>query len=146
LSARVLALVGDVVTTPTDRARTGGGANAGDPVFLAMPYRVLVSTPEYLSYVDGYVAPQFQGWMEAGVLAGYDIEVSRLPASRAWAATILLRYRDDVALAQRAETTAKVRARLAANPAWKAISDDKKAVRVEGVAAIADQIAAGGVD
>jgi hypothetical protein len=146
LTPEALALVREVATTPADEVRAGAGPPAAEPVFLAIPYQALVPIPDYVRYLDGYTVPQFDGWIREGVLAGYQIELSRFPADRAWAATILLRYRDDAALAKRAETTAKVRARLAHDPAWKAISDDKKSVRTEKVAAVADQIAAGGVD
>jgi hypothetical protein len=145
LPADVLAAASQIVTTPADRVRSAGGPReTANPVFLAIPYQALVSTPDYLKYLDGYTLPQFQGWMSEGVLDGYDIELSRYPADRPWLAMILLRYRDDAALSRRDETTAKVRARLAQDPAWKAISDNKKAVRVEKTAAVAEQLAAAG--
>jgi hypothetical protein len=141
----VLAAASQIVTTPADRVRSAGGPReTANPVFLAIPYQALVSTPDYLKYLDGYTLPQFQGWMSEGVLDGYDIELSRYPADRPWLAMILLRYRDDAALSRRDETTAKVRARLAQDPAWKAISDNKQAVRVEKTAAVAEQLAAAG--
>jgi hypothetical protein len=146
LTPQALERVSQVVTTPAEDVRHAeASAGAVAPTFLAVPYTALVSTPEYLKYLEGYTLPQFDGWMGEGVLDGYDIELSRYPADRPWLALILLRYRDDAALARRDATTAKVRARLANQPAWKAISDNKKAVRSEKVAAVADQLAAGGV-
>lgn len=145
LTAKALERVAQVVTTPAeDVRRAGRSPGAAAPSFLVVPYTALVSTPDYLKYLDGYTLPQFDGWMGEGVLDGYDIELSKYPADRPWLSLILLRYRDDAALALRDETTAKVRTRLANDPAWKAISDNKKAVRSEKVAAVADQLAAGG--
>lgn len=147
LPPRALSLVREVSTTPADEVRAESSSSpAGDPVFLAVPYQALAPIPEYLKYLDGYTTPQFRGWIQQGVLAGYEIELSRFPADRPWAATILLRYRDDAALAKRDVTTARARARLAEDPVWKAISDNKKAMRSEKTAAVADQLAAAGAD
>jgi hypothetical protein len=147
ITPRALERVTQVVTTPAEQVRHAARSPGGPaPSFLVVPYAALVPTPDYLKYLDGYTLPQFEGWMGEGVLDGYDIELSRYPADRPWLSLILLRYHDDAALAQRDATTAKVRARLADDPAWKAISDTKKAVRTEKVAAVADQLAAGGVD
>jgi len=145
LPADVLVAASQIVITPTDQVRSARGPReTANPVFLAIPYQALVSTPDYLKYLDDYTLPQFQGWMSEGVLDGYDIELSRYPADRPWLSMILLRYRDDAALARRDETIAKVRARLAQDPAWKAISDNKKAMRVEKVAAVAEQLTSAG--
>ncbi|MDB5451293.1 MAG: hypothetical protein JWQ52_2421 [Phenylobacterium sp.] len=143
LAATALGLTDQVVSTPADSARSGGEPHeTAEPAFLVIPYQASVSTPEYLKYLDGYTVPQFDGWVTEHVLNGYEIEISRFPADRPWVSLILLRYRDDAALARRDETTAKVRARLAGDPAWKAISDNKKSVRTEKIAAVADQLAA----
>jgi hypothetical protein len=142
LAPKTLALVQSIDTTPIDYARGGGGDRAYDPAILVIPYVALVTPTEYLRYLDGYTIPQFNGWIAEGVLDGYDVMTSKFPAGRDWNALIVLRYRNDAALGRRDEIVAKVRARLALDPAWKAISDDKKAVRTEKVLAVADQIAA----
>lgn len=145
LTSGELAHVSQVVTTPADAVRSDIRSPAGPhPVFLVAPYQALVPIPEYLGYLDGYTLPQFEGWMSEGVLDGFDIALSQYPADRPWSSLILLRYRDDAALARRDEITAKVRAKLAGDPAWKAISDGKKTMRVEKAAAVADQLAEGG--
>ncbi len=141
LNARAMGLVTAVETVPVNDVRNDGTSAANDPAVLVIPYRALVSAPDYLRYLDGYTIPQFQGWISEGVLADYHIMTSTYPAGRDWNALIVLRYKDDAALARRDEVVTKVRASLAQNPAWKAISDDKKAVRSEGAVAIADQIA-----
>lgn len=143
LAAPALALVQSIETTPASLVRSeAGGAAATDPAVLVIPYQALVPPGEYLQYLDGYTIPQFRGWIREGVLQSFDIVTSRYPAGRAWNAMIMLRYRDDAALAKRDVVVARVRAQLAADPAWKAISDNKKAIRNERVLAIADQIAA----
>ena len=140
LNARAMALVTTVETVPTSDVRNEGNIAASDPAVLVIPYRSLVSAPDYLHYLDGYTIPQFKGWIGEGVLADYHIMTSTYPAGRDWNALIVLRYKDDASLARREEIVTKVRARLALDPAWKAISDDKKAIRTEGIVAIADQI------
>lgn len=142
LEARALAFVQTIETTPATRVRADAGGTAVDPAVLIIPYQSLVPAGEYLQYLDGYTLPQFHGWMQEGVLQSYDVVTSLYPAGRAWNAMIILRYRDDAALAQRDAVVAKVRARLMLDPAWKAISDNKKTIRTERVLAIADQIAA----
>ncbi len=142
LSPAVLRLVTHIVETPTEGVRRGGkrGAAADAPT-LVIPYQVVVPSPQYLSYLDTYVVPQFDGWIAEGVLDSYEIQLSRFPAGRPWASMILLRYHDDAALERRDETTALVRRRLAENPQWKAASDSKATVRNEMVLAVADQLA-----
>jgi hypothetical protein len=53
---------------------------------------------------------------------------------------VILAYKDEDALAKRNAIVAKVRARLAANPVWKAISESKKSVREEKQVVIAEQL------
>jgi hypothetical protein len=141
LNPDALGLVASIETTVSDSAR-GGGKSGGDPSILVIPYVSLVPSAEYLRYLDGYTIPQFDGWISEHVLDGYEILTSRFPADRKWNALIILRYHDDAALARRDEVVATVRARLALDPAWKAISDNKKAMRTEKALAVADQIAA----
>ncbi|MDH7974451.1 hypothetical protein QH494_19860 [Sphingomonas sp. AR_OL41] len=141
LDTAALALVTSIETTPAMRVRNDTAGAAQNPVMLVIPYQALVPPGEYLGYLDGYTIPQFRGWMEEGVLQSYDILTSAYPAGRAWNAMIMLNYRDDAALARRDTVVSRVRARLALDPAWKAISDNKKAIRSERVLAIADQIA-----
>lgn len=144
LSAAALALTTAVETTPGDWLRQGGAlANnqskeQPSPTFLAVPYQYLVPLNEYVDYLDGYVIPQMQGWIDEKVLSRYSIFLARYPAGRSWQSLLLLEYRDDAALGARDATTAKVRSRLKENPQWKAISDAKKNVRSEKPAVIAD--------
>jgi hypothetical protein len=142
LSPAALHFVTQLVETPTEGVRRGGTRRGtSDAPTLVIPYQVLVPSPQYLTYVDTYVLPQFDGWIAEGVLDSYEIQMSRFPAGRPWASLILLRYRDDAALERRDETTALVRRRLAQNPQWKAASDSKTAIRSEMVLGVADRLA-----
>lgn len=112
----------------------------GDPalVYLVVPYDYHVSTDDYLRYVEGYVLPQANAWIDEGALTSYDFYVGRYAAGRTWASLLVLGYKGDVGLAARDRTTAKVRARLVADPAWKAYSDTKQSIRTEKQPVVAD--------
>ena len=147
LSPRALALTSAIETTPGDLMREGekdssvGGPGGASGPYLVIPYEYLVPVNEYLAYLDGYVVPQMDGWMEEGVLSRYGVFLARYPAGRPWQSMLILEYKDGPALGARDATTAKVRARLKDNPKWKAISDAKKNVRNEKPPLIADAIA-----
>ena len=143
LAAGALRLLERVETAQVDLFRAGGEAGA-DPhrqAWLVIPYDYLVPVADYRRYLEGYVFPQTQGWIEAGVLQDWAMYLTRYPASRPWTALLVLGYVDDAALEQRPAVTAQVRERLAADPAWKAIADNKQAVREEGRVVAADLVA-----
>ncbi|MGE5616796.1 MAG: hypothetical protein ACM3X5_07765 [Bacillota bacterium] len=141
VTQKTLALVSSIEEVPGD-IRREGGASSAQGVQMVIPYELSVSSEEYLSYLDGYVVPQMDGWREEGVLARYGVFLAAYPAGRPWQSMLILEYKDDAALGRRDATTAKVRARLKDNPTWKAISDAKKTVRAEKAPAIADAILA----
>lgn len=141
LSPRALALTSAIHSTPVETPRSAGTADAAaQSVFVVIPYTTLVPAPDYLKYADGYVLPQFEGWMHEGVLVHYDLYTSGFPAGRPWSALIVLEYKNDEALAARNAVVAKVRARLSSNPEWKTISDSKTRVREEKQVVVAEQI------
>jgi hypothetical protein len=143
LSPKALSLATSIDTAPADLMRQNGTAQSGgNSVFVVIPYEYVVPVDEYIAYLDGYVLPQADGWMEEGVLASYGIYLARYPAGRPWQSLLVLEYKSDQALGARDAAVAKVRARLKENPKWKAISDSKKNVRVEKSPVIADSIAA----
>ncbi len=143
LPPRVLALTSAIETVPVTLARHGDAErSAADPVYLVIPYGVEVPTKEYVAYLDDYVLPQLAGWSEEGVLDGYAVYLPKFPAGRSWQSLLVLEYRGDEGLAARDAVVAKVRARLAAtNARWKAVSDNKKNVRVERALVLADPLA-----
>ena len=142
LFPEALALTDAIETVPADAMREGSSAEASrDPVYLVIPYEVLVPTAEYLSYLDGYVIPQLEGWKNEGVLSAYRVYLPRYGAGRPWASLLMLEYRNEQALGAREAVVAKVRERLKENREWKAISDNKKKMREEKQLVIADPIA-----
>ncbi len=141
LTRKALGLVRAIHSAPVALARSNSAAESpANPVFLVIPYLTLVSMSDYLKFADGYVIPQFDGWIGEAVLSDYELWVSSFPAGRPWSAMVILQYRDEEALARRNAVVAKVRARLKEVPEWKAISDSKKSVRDEKLVVIADQI------
>jgi hypothetical protein len=143
LGARALALTASIQTAPADLVRSKRKeASSASSVFVVIPYETMISAPEYLKYADGYVLPQFDGWMKEGVLARYGIYIDRYPAGRPWATMVILEYRNDAALGAREAVVAKVRAGLKDYPEWKAISDAKQNIRKEMQLLIADPLGA----
>jgi len=109
--------------------------------YLLTFYEVLADTPKYKNYSAGYTLPQLRGWMEAGVLSGYDLYLNQAPLGKPWDAMLVLEYADLAALARRDEVKTDVRARLAAtDPKWLEWSKDKSAIRREFSIVIADAI------
>lgn len=139
LSPKALALTSAIDTVPGDFLRSGG-KDSPHGVFLVIPYESEMSAREYAAYLDSYVLPQLDGWMKERVLARYGAFVARYPAGRPWQALLVFEYEDESALGARDATTAKVRAQLAGNAQWKAISDSKKNVRHEESPVVADPI------
>jgi hypothetical protein len=144
LTEDALRLTTAINTTPSDLLRTNSRPekDGKPPVYLIVPYDYLVSLAEYLKYVDGYVLPQLDGWMGAGILSRYGLYLSRYAAGRPWSALLVFEYADEEALGSRDVVMASVRAQLKNNPAWKAISDNKQSVRSEKQPVVADQLTA----
>jgi hypothetical protein len=110
-----------------------------DSQFLVLEYDVLAEMPKYVSYVHGYVAPQFEHWAKAGALSSYSCFVNQNPAGAPWSSFIVLEYKDLDALASREIVKNKARAELAtSDPVWKRWSEDKTAIRKEkaGISAL----------
>jgi hypothetical protein len=142
---KAVKLTRDIDTVPVDLVREGGDshpARGPKPVTLVVPYEYLVAVNDYLKYLDGYTIPQIDGWIGEGVLTHYAIYLSRYPAGRPWNAMLVLDYAGDDGLARRDATVAKVRAKLKDVPEWKAWADDKKNIRAEKQALVADDIEA----
>ena len=142
LPPAALAKVSAIVTTPSDLLRSRGTAqhSADRPVYVILPYDYTVSTKEYISYLDNYVAPQYDGWLDEGVMSQYELYLARYGSARFWSALFILKYSSDEALGSRDRVLEKVRARLRNIPAWKAISDSKQNVRVGRQYVIADEL------
>lgn len=142
LDPRALRLISQIESAPANLVRESPGAKADakPPVYLVVPYDYVVSTDDYLTYVDGYVLPQMEGWRGEGVLASYGVYLARYYPARPWSSMLLLAYRGDEGLARRDAAVKAVRARLAASPEWKKFADNKATVRVEKLAVVADEL------
>ncbi len=108
--------------------------------FLVVPYQMEVGKGEYKKYVEGYVKPQMDGWVEQKVLAGWSMYLNQHTAGGPWDSLLLLEYAGTAGLAQRELVKDGVRRRLAQDPAWKAFSDGKQNVRSEGQVVIAEPL------
>jgi hypothetical protein len=143
LDGRVLGLTTSIQTAPVDLFRNAEAQRPrGHSAFAVIPYEYLVSLGDYEKYVDAYLIPQTQGWIDEQALQSYAMYLARYPAGRTWGALLVLEYTDDAALAQRPAVTKKVRERLANIPTWKAISESKQSIRTEGRLVVADQVSA----
>jgi hypothetical protein len=143
LSQDGVRLVTSAQTAQMDRIFHGGSpspAGRKESVFMVIPYEFYVPAPEYTQYMEGYGVPQFQGWLQEGVLASYDVYQNRYSASKPWGSLIVFEYRDAEALGKREAVMAKVRANLQSNPTWKAISENKHKIREEREAFIAQEL------
>jgi hypothetical protein len=143
LSRETLELVTSAVTTPLDGIRHAASAipaERGRSVFFIIPYDYLVSTDEYVKYLDTYVIPQVTGWLSENVLAAYTIYLGRYSTSRTWSSIFVLEYRDHNSFGLREATVAKVREKLKSDPSWLAASQSKQKIRVEKQTVIAEEL------
>jgi hypothetical protein len=132
--AQAVAVVDASATADIVKEATGVPSTK-DSQFLVLEYDVTAEMPKYVSYVQGYVAPQFEGWVKAGVLASYACYVNQNPAGAPWSSLIVLEYKNLKSLAARDVVKNRTRAELAASdPVWKKWSDDKSAIRKEKAA------------
>src|SRR5712664_3088429 len=144
LTEEGLALASPVNTYSMDLVWHGSSNSPvprGKTVFFLIPYDYYPHTvEEYVKYVNAYVIPQIDGWMQAGILANYGIYLNRYPTSRPWKVLFVLEYKDTLSFGARERTMAQVRAALKENPEWKSLSDTKLSMRVEKEAVVADEL------
>lgn len=143
LPAEALKLVTSAITYSLDSVRTAASKEpptSGQSVYFIIPYDYLVPTDDYVSYLDMYVIPQVNGWIDENVLARYTIYISRYSTSRPWGCLFVLEYRDHQAFGQREATVTKVREKLKSNPAWVKASQNKQKVRIEKQTMIAEEL------
>lgn len=135
LPEKALSLASVESSATTDIVKfDSAAATTKDSQFLIVEYDVLSDMPKYVSYVKGYVIPQFDHWMKAGTLSGYSSFVNQNPAGAPWGSFIVLEYKNLETLSSREIVKAKARAELAvSDPVWKKWSDDKSAIRKEKI-------------
>jgi hypothetical protein len=111
-------------------------------IFYVIPYTYLTSVGEYRSYVDGYVVPQIEGWLKAGVLSRYRIYLNRYPVGdpEPWDALFVYEYRSLEDFGRRDEALAATRQVLRSDPKWVKLSTGKSGLRTESENTIAEAL------
>ena len=139
--------LGRPVQTVLADAGWGGGSNSADAqaqnsVYYVIPY-TYQNAGEYTDYVAGYGVPQYEGWLKAGLLSGYEVLMNRHPVGDPdpWDALLILRYRDQNSFGRRQHILEEVRKGLRQQPAWLAWHERKANIRSEAENSIADLIA-----
>jgi hypothetical protein len=146
LSPEGLKLAKPVSEYSADLVWESGAADASPVdghVFYVIPYTYLGSKAQYEAYVSGYVIPQLQGWIKAGVLSRYRIYLNRYPVGdpEPWDALFVYEYRSLETFGRRDETIAAVRSGLRVDPAWEKLSETKSTLRTEAENTIAEPLA-----
>jgi hypothetical protein len=103
-------------------------------VYVYIPYHFMekgTTKPEYKKYFETYVKPQNDGWLAANVLSWWGVYLNQHNTGAPWDSLFLYEYSNTLGLARRDLIKAEVRAKLQSNPVWKAVSDNKKDVRIE---------------
>lgn len=145
LDARGLKLAKPVAEYSADLIWQGDAPDPGSAdghVFYVIPYTYLTSVGQYESYVDGYVIPQLQGWIKAGVLSRYRIYLNRYPVGdpEPWDALFVYEYRSLEDFGRRNEALAAVRQTLRSDPNWTKLSATKSGLRTESENTIAESL------
>jgi hypothetical protein len=143
LPSEALKLIRSAITYSLDGIRHGASPQPpapGKSVYFIIPYDYLIPTDDYVKYVDSYVIPQVNGWVDENVLASYSIYISRYSTERPWGSLFVLEYRDHEAFGKREATVMKVRLKLRNNSAWVAASENKQKIRVEKQTIIAEEL------
>jgi hypothetical protein len=136
-----LALAEPVTTEAVDLGWSKGDRPFNDgEVFYIIPYEYR-DAAEYRDFVNGYVVPQFDGWMREGALDGYQLYMNRYSVGPPSDSLFIQRYRDFAAFGQRQQILDKVRVSLRDNQTWQDWHKRKAGIRTESENSIADLIA-----
>ena len=83
MEGAALKLTRSIQTAPVDLFRSAAAPRPrGHSVFAVIPYDYLVSLSDYEKYIDAYVIPQTQGWIDEQALQSYSFYLARYPAAR----------------------------------------------------------------
>ncbi len=139
LSAKGLTLARPVDTYAADLTWQGTASQAAgdDPVYYVIPYEYR-SAAEYRKYIEFYVLPQVNGWMQDGALSSYRIYMNRYPVGKPWDSLFVFQYRDLDSFGRRDQVLAKVREGLKADPVWQKLNETKQGIRSESENTIAE--------
>lgn len=146
LSAEALALCGPDYSYLADLSSDGASPtrDLARAVYLYITYHFEkgVGRVEYKKYFEAYVKPQNDGWLAENVLSAWALYLNQHSAGAPWDALLLYEYAGSAGLARRENVKSGVRARLAKDPAWKAVSDSKESYRIEDQVVVMDPILA----
>lgn len=120
-------------------SRRSTAADPAQPVYFVIPYEYR-SEAEYERYAQTYVLPQFDGWVDAEILNGYEVLLNRHPTGKPWDVLLVLEYRDIASFGQRDDVKWELRGGLAERPDWKLVSDIKQEFRTELETVIAEPV------
>ncbi|MFC3053289.1 hypothetical protein [Kordiimonas pumila] len=133
LSPEGLALGHPVLTSAADLAWEEGDNTTvknDTSVYYVIPYSYN-NAAEYIDYAAAYVIPQYRGWLEEGLLKGYELLLNRHPVGKPWDALVILRYSDIEAFGKRQHVLEKVREGLRQKPKWVSYHARKGDIRSE---------------
>jgi hypothetical protein len=111
-------------------------------VYLWIPYHLEkgISKGVYKKYFEGYVKPQNDGWLADGALSWWGVYFNQHNTGNPWDMVFLYEYSDLTGLARRDNVKESNRLRLANDPDWKKLSDNKQSYRWEDQVIIMDVI------
>jgi hypothetical protein len=144
LSASALALCSPISSYLTDLKYTGTSAkrDLSKAVYLWIPYHLekKVSKSAYKRYFEVYVKPQNEGWLAEGALSWWGVYFNQHVTGSPWDMLFLYEYANIDGMAARDNVKEAVRAKLRADPVWKAASDNKLDMRIEDQVIVMDPI------
>lgn len=145
LSPEALALCSPTTAYLADLTWEGGPTperNLAEAVYLVIPYHFEkgIGKPVYKKYFEAYVKPQNDGWIAEKALSWWGVYLNQHNTGQPWDVLFLYEYQDIVGLARRDNVKEAVRKKLAEDPGWKTISDNKQSFRIEDQVIIADPI------
>jgi hypothetical protein len=119
----------------------GTSGDHSKSIFVVIPYTYRVKG-EYLTYIQTFGIPQFDGWIREGAISNYGIFFNQHATGKPWDVLLLFEYNGIDGLARRDIVKQKVRGELVKNPGWKFAQDAKADIRVEHEVVIADPVTA----
>ncbi len=106
----------------------GKSISSGESVFMVKPYGY-PDAAFYRQYARAYLVPQFNAWINAGVLRSYGLYQNLTQAGESLEIYILLEYRSAEAVGKRDLVKKSIVAELSTDSGWGAINELKTLMR-----------------
>jgi hypothetical protein len=100
-------------------------------LYMIIPYVSLVAGEKYEDFVNKYVIPQLNGWVESALMPSYAIYLNQNPTNAPWHSLLMLEYDGIRGIALRDSVKELVRTKLANDPGYKQYSEIKTTIRKE---------------